>query len=53
MSALVALSRMKVETAYAAGDLDALRSLALTALTDLDNVIDAYDGVTRELGEPA
>lgn len=43
------LMRVKVATAHAQGDLDALRALALAALDDLDMVINAYDGLADEV----
>lgn len=35
--------RVQVATAYAKGDLDELRALALAAIDDLDKAMDAYD----------
>lgn len=49
MSRMTDLARVRVVTAHATGDLDALRDYALTALDDLDTVISAYDGLSRDV----
>lgn len=43
MGRLTDYVRVQVATAYAKGDLDELRALALAAIDDLDRVVDAYD----------
>lgn len=43
MARLTDHTRVLVATAYALGDLDELRALALAAIDDLDRVVDAYD----------
>ena len=43
MARLTDHTRVLVATAYAKGDLDDLRALALAAIDDLDRVTDAYD----------
>lgn len=43
MGRLTDYVRVQVATAYAKGDLDDLRALALAAIDDLDRVTDAYD----------
>lgn len=48
MSRMTDMARVKVATAYANGDLDDLRLWAMTALQDLDAVLDAYDGLVAE-----
>jgi hypothetical protein len=47
MTLLTDLSRVAVATAYAECDLDALRSLALAAIDDLDRVVAAYDRLAQ------
>lgn len=37
--------RVQVATAYALGDLDELRALALAAIDALDQAVDAYDAM--------
>lgn len=43
MTRLTDHTRVLVAKAYALGDLDELRALALAAIDDLDRVVDAYD----------
>ena len=43
MARLTDHTRVLVATAYAKGDLDDLRRIALAALDDLDRAVDAYD----------
>jgi len=43
MARLTDHTRVLVAKAYALGDLDELRALALLALDDLDKATDAYD----------
>lgn len=43
MARLTDHTRDLVANAYATGDLDELRALALAAIDDLDRAVDAYD----------
>lgn len=43
MARLTDHTRVLVAKAYATGDLDQLRALALAAIDSLDKVVDAYD----------